>query len=78
MTTETKTLKVVGERTMHCGGCENTVKFALQQLPGVQEVEATHKTQLINLTFDPQTLNLKQVLQELDWIGYQVVEASES
>jgi copper chaperone CopZ len=59
---------------MHCGGCENTVKFALKQLLGVQTVEASHKTQLIELTFDAQAIDLKRVQQELDWIGYQVAE----
>jgi copper chaperone CopZ len=77
MTFETKTLKVTGEQTMHCGGCERTVKFALKQLPGVQTVEASHKTQLIELNFDPQVVDLKRVQQELDWIGYQVAEVEE-
>ena len=78
MTFETKTLKVIGEQKMHCGGCERTVKFALKQLPGVQTVEASHKTQLIELSFDPQVVDLKRVQQELDWIGYQVAEVEEA
>lgn len=77
MTFETTTLKVTGEQTMHCGGCERTVKFALKQLPGVRQVEASHKTQLINLTFDAEALDLERVRQELDWIGYQVAEMEE-
>jgi copper chaperone CopZ len=36
MTFETKILKVTDEQTMHCGGCERTVKFALKQLPGIR------------------------------------------
>jgi copper chaperone CopZ len=78
MPIETKTLKVVGEQTMHCGGCENTVKFALKQLPGVQRVEASYKTQLIDLTLDTETLDIQRVRHELDWIGYQVVEVEET
>jgi copper chaperone CopZ len=74
MTVESKMLKVIGQQKMHCGGCENTVKFALKQLLGVQTVEASHKTQLIELTFDAQAVDLKRVQQELDWIGYQVAE----
>jgi copper chaperone CopZ len=53
------------------------VKFALKQLPGVQTVEASHKTQLIELNFDPQVVDLKRVQQELNWIGYQVAEVEE-
>ncbi len=77
MSVETKTLKVIGQQTMHCGGCENTVKFTLKQLPGIQDVQASHKTQLIDLSFDTEALDLEQVRQELDWIGYQVAEAEE-
>jgi len=72
MILQTKTLKVIGEQTMHCGGCEHTVKFALNQLPGVQQVEANHKTQHINLTYDPHLLNLEQVHQALDRLGYEI------
>ena len=78
MTIETKTLKVTGEQMMHCNGCENTVKFTLKKLSGVQEVEANHQTQLIKLTFDPQVLDLEKMHQELDWIGYQVAEVEEA
>ncbi len=74
MAMESITLKVIGEQMMHCGGCENTVKFALKQLPGVQQVEANHGTQLIALTFDTEELDLERVRQELEWIGYQVAE----
>jgi copper chaperone CopZ len=78
MTFETKTLKVTGQQTLHCGGCERTVKFALKQLPGARQVEASHKSQLITLTFDSQAIDLKWVQQELDWIGYQVAEVEEA
>jgi copper chaperone CopZ len=74
MTVTNKTLKIIGEQTMHCGGCESTVKFTLKQVPGVYDVEASHKTQLIKLTFDRQSTDLERIRQELDWIGYQVAE----
>jgi copper chaperone CopZ len=74
MTTETKIFRVVGQQKMHCGGCENTVQFTLRQVPGVQQVEASHKTQLIKLRFDSQNVDLERIQQELDWIGYQVAE----
>jgi copper chaperone CopZ len=78
MAMQSKTLRVIGEQTMHCGGCENTIKFALKQLPGVQQVEANHGTQLIHLSFDPQVLDLERVRQELEWIGYQAAEVDEA
>jgi len=74
MATEAKTLRVVGQQKMHCGGCEHAVQFTLKQVPGVQQVEASHKTQLIKLRFDSQNVDLERIQQELDWIGYQVAE----
>ncbi len=78
MDIKTATLKITGEQTMHCGGCENTIKFTLGQLPGIQQVDATHKTQLITLTFDPQTVDIERIYQELDWVGYQATEITET
>ena len=40
-------LKVIGQNTMHCNGCERTIKFMLAQFPGVGEIQADHKTQKI-------------------------------
>ena len=77
MTTETKTLKVVGDQKMHCGGCENTVEFTLKEITGVQQVEADHKTQLIKVVFDPQDIDMGKMQQELVMVGYQVAEAEQ-
>lgn len=77
MTLESRTIEVTGGQRMHCGGCERTVKFVLRQLPGVRQVEASHQTQLIILTFDTQALDLERVRQELDGIGYQVADVAE-
>lgn len=65
----------MGEQTMCCGSCERTVKLALSQLPGVHQVEASHNTQQITLTFDPQRLTLERIDQELTRLGYQVTPA---
>ena len=74
---ETKTfkLKVTGEQTLHCGGCERTVQFTLSQLPGVREVKADFKTQDIEVVLTSDETDLEKVKAELDWIGYQVETA---
>lgn len=69
---ETTRLKVIGSRTMHCGGCANTVEFVLRELSGVQQVDANHKTQEIALTYDPERVDLEQVRHELRQLDYQV------
>ncbi len=66
------TLKVVGDRTIHCGGCENTVKLSLSRLPGVEQVEADHNSQLIKFSFTPGSSEMAQVQAELELIGYEV------
>ncbi len=70
---EKYTLKVVGSQTMHCAGCQSTVETTLKRLPGVQQVRANFKSQLIELELDPDRSDLEKVKAELDWIGYQVV-----
>ena len=68
-------LKVVGEQTLHCGGCERTVQLTLSQLPGVREVKADFKTQDIEVVLASDETDLEKVKAELDWIGYQVEAA---
>lgn len=68
----THKLKVTGERTIHCAGCERSVKVTLANLPGVREVDADHKTQLIEVTLVSSETDLEKVKAELDWIGYDV------
>ncbi len=76
MSIETRIFKVVGKQKLHCGSCEKSVRFLLQQVPGVQRVDASHKTQEIRLVIDTQALDLAQVTQQLDWLGYQVAEVT--
>ena len=66
------TLKVIGDRTIHGGECENTVKLTLSRLPGVEQVKADHNSQLIQFSFTPGSSELAQVRAELELIGYEV------
>lgn len=65
-------LKVTGERTIHCAGCERSVKSTLENLPGVREAEADHEKQLIEVTLVSDETDLEKVKAQLDWIGYEV------
>ncbi|MCI0529661.1 MAG: heavy-metal-associated domain-containing protein, partial [Nitrospira sp.] len=56
------------------GMCENTLRFALKQLPGVQQVQASCNTQLIKVVFDPELISLNHIQQELAEMGYEVAE----
>lgn len=65
-------LKVVGENSLHCSGCESTVEFTLRRLPGVFQVKADHHEQTIHVEVGSDELELEQIEASLDWIGYQV------
>jgi copper chaperone len=69
--TQRVALKVNG---MTCGGCENAVKRALKQLPGVEDVNASHKDAVVEVAYDPETAVLSQVKQKIRAIGYEVAE----
>lgn len=69
---QTVKLKVVGENTIHCAGCERTVEFTLSHMPGVERVKADHKTQGIEFVLTSSDTDLEQVKAGLEWIGYEV------
>ena len=69
--TQRVTLKVNG---MTCGGCENAVKRAVGQLPGVVEVEASHKDAVVHVSYDPDKAAPLQFKQKIEAIGYEVAE----
>jgi copper chaperone CopZ len=73
--TNTLTLEVVGQQTLHCGGCERTVEFTLSQLPGVRVINVDHTTQLIEIALTGDETELEKIKAELEWIGYEVVVA---
>ena len=68
--TNTLTLEVVGEQTIHCDGCERTVEFTLSQLSGVRVIDVDHTTQLIKIAITGDETDLEEVKAELEWIGY--------
>lgn len=75
MMSKTLNLKVVGDHTMHCAGCERTVTFTLSQLPGVEQVKADWKNQDIQVELSSDEVDLEKIKAELDWIGYEVETA---
>lgn len=62
-------LKVNG---MMCGGCENRVKNAIQNINGVESVTADHTTGKVAVTANDDVS--KEVIKEtLEDVGYEVV-----
>lgn len=66
------TFKVIGDRTMHCKGCENSVHIALKFMPEVRDVFADRKSQMIEVILSDEDNQKDKIIKELDWLGYQV------
>lgn len=66
------TFKVVGDRTIHCNGCENSINFALNKMSEVNEAVADHVSQLIEITPAVEDVDSGKIVKELDSLGYQV------
>jgi copper ion binding protein len=63
------TLTVTG---MTCGGCENAVKRAVGQLPGVSAVAASHEDQRVDVEFDAAQVGIDAIRQKIEKLGYRV------
>jgi copper chaperone len=66
---ETLQLTVTG---MTCGGCEQAVKRALQQIEGVQTVTASHSANQVGVTFDTAKVTPVLLKERIEALGYQV------
>jgi len=67
--TETLQLTVTG---MTCGGCENAVRKALQQMDGVEDVSASHAANLVGVTYDATRVTRAMVKERIEALGYDV------
>ncbi|OIQ79743.1 copper chaperone CopZ [mine drainage metagenome] len=63
------TLQIAG---MACGGCANTVKQALLELPGVAGAEVSHADASAIVSYDPDRVTLEQMRNAIVSAGYQV------
>ena len=63
----------IAGKGIHCAGCEATIERFLARVPGVEQVKASEKTQLVSVTFDPHQLAVDQVRDKLDELGYATV-----
>ncbi len=66
---DTLQLKVIG---MSCGGCENAIRRALQQVDGVEEVSASHTAGMVGVRFDPGKVTPTLLKERIEMLGYDV------
>lgn len=70
--TERIDFTVTGDEKIHCSGCESRIRFALQRLPGVQQVVADAAMQCVAIAFDPVRLDSEQIRERLQEMGFDV------
>lgn len=65
----TANLQVTG---MKCGGCENSVKGAVQACTGVSNVTASHKTGAVEVQYDDAQTSLDTIKRSIEAKGFGV------
>ena len=63
-------LKVEG---MACTGCENRIQKVLENIEGVQKVEAHHENGTVKVTCK-ENVNEELLIEKIDTLGYEVIE----
>ena len=60
------------DKAIHCGGCETRIQSVLTRVPGVQEAKASQKTQMVELSLDPDVVSIQDIKDRLEELGYSV------
>jgi copper chaperone len=72
---ETLQLTVTG---MTCGGCENAVATSLKRVNGVEEVRASFKANVVDVTFDEAKVTPSVIRTTIEGLGYEVESIRDS
>jgi copper chaperone CopZ len=68
---QTVNLEVVG---MTCTGCEETVKYAANELDGIIEVNASYENSNAQIKFDASITSKEEVIKAINATGYTATE----
>jgi len=58
---------------MQCSGCETIIETAITPLKGVEQVVADYSSGTVDIRFDEDTFNLKEIQKVIEESGYSVV-----
>ncbi len=62
----TETFKVYG----NCGMCEKTIEGSLKNVKGIDKADWNKETKMMEVTFDPEVITLKEIKQKIAAEGY--------
>ena len=55
---------------MHCGGCERSVRQALERLPGVERAAAEHIGDEVEVVYDPALVDRARIRAAIAAAGF--------
>ncbi len=64
---------IINVKGMVCGGCENRIKNALEEIKGVEKVEANYKTGIVKILAN-ENIDRKAMEDTIEDIGFEVVK----
>lgn len=67
---KTETFKVYG----NCGMCEKTIEGSLKNVKGIVKADWNKETKMMEVTFDPAVISLKEIKQKIAGVGYDTDE----
>ncbi len=70
-----KTLKVQG---MHCASCSAIITKKVSKLQGISDINVNFATEKANINFDPDTVSVDQMNNEIKKLGYTFVDEKET
>jgi len=70
-------LKIFRVKDIHCEACEERIRAALLQLPGVRSVKADRKVRHVEVRLDLERTSEEEVASRLDFLGFPVVGSTE-
>jgi copper chaperone len=57
---------------MNCGGCEMLIREALEELDGVVAAEASHRTGVVAVDYDPAKVTIDAITAAIEAEGFKV------
>jgi copper chaperone CopZ len=76
--TQTIQFAVTGGDTIHCESCEQRINTMLRRLTGVERVQASHETQQVVVTFDPDQVQADAIRTKLAQGGFETALQGET
>ncbi len=65
-----------GVTGMHCASCSNIIKRKLNKLTGIQSADVNFATEHASITYDPSSVNIEKMNEEINKLGYGLVETT--